>query len=339
VIDVAPTVLEAAGIPQPDFVNGIQQKSYEGSSMIGSFGSSDGPDVRSTQYFEMVGNRGIYHNGWTAVTQHRTPWIPGVQELPAFDDDVWELYAPADWSQAHDLSAENPKQLHELQRLWLIEAVKHNVLPLDDRMIERANPDIAGRPQLIRGNRQLLFEGMRLTEWSVLTLKNKSYSITAEVDLPDDEVNGVIVAQGGITGGWSLYLLNGVPTYCYNFLGMDHTFVRGENRLAAGTHQVRMEFDYDGGGLAKGGAIRLYTDGDLAASGRIERTEPFVYSADETCDVGSDDASSVSPEYSPADSYFTGTVNWVELAMDDAADDEDHYITAEERFRVAMAIQ
>jgi arylsulfatase len=120
---------------------------------------------------------------------------------------------------------------------------------------------------------------------------------------------------------------------------MDHTFVRGENALAAGTRQVRMEFDYDGGGLAKGGAIRLYTDGDLAASGRIERTEPFVYSADETCDVGSDDASSVSPEYSPASSYFTGTVNWVELAMDDAADDEDHYLTAQERFRVAMAIQ
>jgi Sulfatase len=339
VIDVAPTVLEAAGIPQPDFVNGIQQKSYEGSSMIDSFASSDGPDVRSTQYFEMVGNRGIYHNGWTAVTQHRTPWITGAQELPAFDDDVWELYAPDDWSQAHDLSAQDPKRLHDLQRLWLIEAVKHNVLPLDDRMIERANPDIAGRPQLIRGNRQLLFEGMRLTEWSVLTLKNKSHSITAEVVLSDDEANGVIVAQGGITGGWSLYLHAGVPTYCYNFLGMDHTFVRGEKALTAGTRQLRTEFDYDGGGVAKGATIRLYVDGDLVGSGRLERTEPFVYSADETCDVGSDDASSVSTEYTPADSFFSGKVNWVELAIDDDAEDEDHYISDAERFRVAMALQ
>jgi arylsulfatase len=262
-----------------------------------------------------------------------------VQELPAFDDDVWELYAPGDWSQAHDLSAENPKQLHELQRLWLIEAVKYNVLPLDDRMLERANPDIAGRPQLIRGNRQLLFEGMRLTEWSVLTLKNKSYAITAEIDVPAEDASGVIVAQGGITGGWSLYLSDGVPTYCYNFLGLEHTFVRGGTALEAGVCQVRMEFKYDGGGLAKGGTISLYTDGDLAASGRLERTQPFVYSADETCDVGSDDASAVSPEYTAATSHFTGKVNWVELAIDGAAEDEDHYVTAEERFRVAMAIQ
>jgi arylsulfatase len=339
VIDVAPTVLEAAGLPQPDFVNGIQQKPYEGSSMMGSFGNSDAPDVRSTQYFEMIGNRGIYHKGWTAVTKHRTPWLTGVQEMPAFDDDVWELYTPEDWSQAHDVSSENPELLHHLQRLWLIEATKHNVLPLDDRMLERANPDIAGRPQLIRGSRQRLYQGMRLNEWSVLTLKNKSYAITAEIDVPAEDASGVIVAQGGITGGWSLYLSDGVPTYCYNFLGLEHTFVRGGTALEAGVRQVRMEFKYDGGGLAKGGTISLYTDGDLAASGRLERTQPFVYSADETCDVGSDDASAVSPEYTAATSHFTGKVNWVELAIDGAAEDEDHYVTAEERFRVAMAIQ
>ncbi|MEL7209916.1 MAG: sulfatase-like hydrolase/transferase, partial [Actinomycetota bacterium] len=159
VIDVAPTILEAAGIPAPDFVNGIQQKPLEGTSMSGTFDQAAAGDVRSTQYFEMVGNRGIYHNGWTAVTKHRTPWLAGAQEMPAFDDDVWELYEPGDWSQAHDVSAEHPDHLHDLQRLWLIEAVKYNVLPLDDRLLERANADIAGRPQLIKGNRQKLFGG------------------------------------------------------------------------------------------------------------------------------------------------------------------------------------
>ena len=168
VIDVAPTVLEAAGLPEPKFVNGIQQKPYEGFSMSETFDNADATEIHTTQYFEMVGNRGIYHNGWTACTKHRTPWLAGAQEMPAFDDDVWELYSPDDWSQASNLAAEMPDKLRELQRLWLIEAVKYDVLPLDDRMIERGNPDIAGRPQLIQGNRQLLFGGMgRLTEWSV----------------------------------------------------------------------------------------------------------------------------------------------------------------------------
>jgi arylsulfatase len=340
VIDVAATVLEAAGIPEPDFVNGIQQKPYEGASMVPSFDDAAAPDVRSTQYFEMVGNRGIYHNGWTAVTQHRVPWQAGVQEMPPFDDDVWELYAPDDWSQSNDISNENPEMLHHLQRLWLIEATKYNVLPIDDRMLERVNPDIAGRPQLIKGNRQVLFGGMgRLSEYSVLTLKNKSYAITAEIEVTDDSTSGVIVTQGGITGGWSLYLKDGVPTFCHNLLGVEFTYVRGESALNTGKHQVRVEFDYDGGGAAQGGEFTLFVEGERVAAERVERTTPFIYSADETLDIGSDDASAVSEEYTPQSSKFTGTVNWVELAIDESAEDEDHYLDTEERFRVAMAIQ
>jgi len=340
VIDVAPTVLRAAGLPHPTFVNGIQQRPIEGFDMTESFDNADAPEFHTTQYFEMFGNRGIYHNGWSACTKHRTPWLAGVMELPAFDDDVWELYAPDDWSQAHNLAAEMPAKLHELQRLFLIEAVKHNVLPLDDRAVERSNPDIAGRPQLIKGKRQLLFGGMgRLSEYSVLATKNKSYAVTAEVAVPDSGADGVLVAQGGVTGGWSIYAQDGKPKFCYNFLGLEYYFVTGEQVLTSGQHQVRMEFDYDGGGIGKGGLVTLYVDGNQVGQGRVEQTEPFIYSADETLDIGVDDASSVSPDYTQKTSHFNGEVNWVEIAIDEAAEDFDHFITEEERYRVAMGRQ
>ena len=186
VIDVAPTILEVAGLPEPLFVNGVQQRPIEGVSMAYSFNDAKAAERRETQYFEMAGNRGIYHKGWTAVTRHRTPWLTGQVQLQAFDDDVWELYdTNTDWTQSKDLAKSNPQKLHELQRLWLIEAVKYNVLPLDDRFAERANPDIAGRPQLIKGTRQILFGGMgRLTESSLVNTKNKSHSVTAEVVVP-----------------------------------------------------------------------------------------------------------------------------------------------------------
>ncbi len=307
--------------------------------MIDTFDEAEAPETHTTQYFEMIGNRGIYHKGWTACTMHRVPWL-FVQETPAFDDDVWELYAPDDWSQAHDLSQEMPEKLHELQRLWLIEATKYNVLPLDDRLGERINPDIAGRPQLVRGKRQLLFGGMgRLSEWSVLNIKNKSYAVTAEVIVPEGGAEGVIVAQGGITGGWSIYVKDGKPSYCYNFVGLDHYFVEGEKTIPAGTLQVRMEFDYDGGGLAKGGTVTLYIDGNKVGEGRVDKTEPFVFSADETFDIGVDNASAVSPDYTPETSHFNGEVSWVEIDIDEAAEDLDHLITPEERLRVAMVRQ
>jgi arylsulfatase len=291
----------------------------------------------------MFGNRGIYHKGWTAVTKHRTPWETGFGgKLLAFDDDVWELYdTTKDWSQSKDLAKENPAKLHELQRLWLIEAVKHNVLPLDDRFAERANPDSAGRPELIKGARQVLFGGMgRLTESSILNMKNKSCSVTAEVVVsPSGAAEGVIIAQGGITGGWALYVKEGKPRYCYNFYGLDRYTIEGTSKIPPGTHQVRMEFEYDGGGLGKGGTARLFLDAKKIGEGRVDQTEPFIFSADETCDVGVGAGSPVTGDYPKTGTKFTGEVTWVELAVGKEAKDVDHLISPEERLRVAMALQ
>jgi arylsulfatase A-like enzyme len=339
VIDVAATVLEAAGLPEPEFVHGIPQTPLEGVSMAYAFDDAAAAEQHETQYFEMFCNRGIYHQGWTAVTRHSTPWV--MADLPAFDDDVWELYdTTTDWSQAHDLAAEMPEKLEELKRLWLIEAVKHNVLPLDDRRIERFNADLAGRPELISGNSQLLFDGMgRLTENALLNVKNKSHAITAEIDVPENGVEGVIIAQGGAFAGWSLYAHEGRPTYCYNLLGLAQIKTSGAERIPAGTHQLRMEFAYDGGGPAKGGTVTLYLDGDKVADGRLEATVPLIFSADETADVGSDTGSSVSDDYTPEGSRFTGTINWVQIDLGDDAQDADHFISPEERFAIAMARQ
>jgi len=214
------------------------------------------------------------------------------------------------------------------------------VIPLDDRLVERFNPDISGRPQLVRGNRQLLFGGMKgLSPHSILNTTNKSFSITAEVVVPETGAEGVILASGGITGGFSLYARGGKLKYCYNFLGLKRFFVEGTKAIPAGKHQARMEFAYDGGGLAKGGAVSLYIDGQKVGEGRIEMTQPFAFSADETVDVGVEDGSPVSTDYGPRGNEFNGQVNWVELDVDKAALDADHLLTAEERFKVAMALQ
>jgi arylsulfatase len=339
VIDVAATVLDAAGLPQPTFVHGVQQKPLEGFSMRSSFDDAGAAEHHTTQYFEMFVNRGIYHKGWTAVTRHSIPWAFGAAPTP-YDDDVWELYAPNDWTQAHDLAAEQPDRLRELQRLFLIEATKYNVLPLDDRRAERFNADLAGRPQLIHGTSQVLFGGMdRISENSVIVIKNKSHSVTAQIVAPDDQVNGVIVAQGGAFGGWSLYALEGKAAYCYNLFGLQRTKVVASQAMSAGEHQVRMEFGYDGGGLGKGGSIELYVDGNKVAEGRVDATVPMVFSGDETTDVGSDSATPVSDDYGPRDSRFSGKVDWVQIDIAEAAEDLDHLITEEERYRVAMARQ
>jgi len=339
VIDVAATVLDVAGLPQPSFVHGIQQMPLHGRSMAPSFADASAPEVRETQYFEMFCNRGIYHKGWTAVTRHSVPWDMA-KPMPELDDDVWELYAPDDWTQAHDLSAEQPEMLHELQRLFLIEATKYNVLPLDDRRAERFNAELAGRPQLVRGNRQLLFGGMRrLSENSIVVLKNKSYAITADVVVPADGAEGVIAAQGGAFGGWSLYAADGKPAYCYNLFGLQRFKVYGEEPLAEGEHQVRVEFAYDGGGLGKGGTAALYVDGDKVGEGRVDGTVPMVFSADETLDIGADSGTPVSDDLAPTELEFNGRVRWIELDLDEAAEDLDHLITPEERLQIAMARQ
>jgi arylsulfatase len=339
VIDVAPTILEAAGLPEPLMVNGVQQAPIEGTSMLYAFNDAAAPERHDLQYFEMFGNRGIYHQGWSAVTKHKTPWLLLDPEMGAFDDDTWELYDGAtDYSQANDLAAEQPERLAELQRLWLIEAVRHNVLPLDDRSGERLNPDIAGRPTLIRGTSQLFFPGMgRLSENSVVSIKNKSFSITAEIDVPDDGVDGVIIAQGGRFGGWAVYAKDGFLKFTYNVLGIHEFPVVGSSAIPVGNHQVRMEFAYDGGGLAKGGEVTLFHDGTEVGRGRVEMTQPMVFSADETTDVGYESGTTVSPDYDAHGSRFTGKIHWVQL--DTGTDDNDHFISPEERLRVAVARQ
>jgi arylsulfatase len=338
VIDVAATVLEAAGLPEPVSVHGVQQMPLHGVSMAYSFDDDKAAERRETQYFEMFVNRGIYHKGWTAVTRHSVPWV--MAENPPLDDDVWELYSPDDWTQANDLSKEQPKKLEELQRLFLIEATKYNVLPLDDRRAERFNAEIAGRPQLIKGNSQVLFGGMgRLSENSIVVLKNKSHAVTAEVVVPDTGAAGVIVAQGGAFGGWSLYMKDGKPAYCYNLFGLQLFKVYGEEALSAGDHQVRLEFDYDGGGLGKGGTAKLYLDGNKVGEGRVDATVPMLFSADETTDVGSDSGTPVTDDLGPKETVFTGRVRWVQMDLGKDAEDADHLISADERYRIAMARQ
>jgi arylsulfatase len=286
----------------------------------------------------MFGNRGIYHKGWTAVTKHSTPWdLTGANPIP-FDDDVWELYdTTKDWSQANDLSQENPQKLHELQRLWLIEATKYKVLPIDDRKAPRMNSDMAGRPVLIRGDSQMFFGGMgRLSENSVVNVKNKSYSVTADIVSPD-KVHGTIIAQGGAFGGWTVYAKDGTLKYCYNLLGLQQYSVESTEKIPAGQHQVRAEFAYDGGGLGKGGAVSLYIDGKKVGEGRVEATQPIIFSCDETTDIGSDTGTAVTTEFTSHESEFTGKVNWVQIDL--GKDDHDHLISPEERLRLAMGRQ
>jgi arylsulfatase len=341
VIDVAPTILERARLPEPTMVNGVMQEPLHGVSMAYSFDDAKAAELHETQYFEMVCNRGIYHKGWTAVTRHGLlPWqVTGTG--PSLEEDVWELYdTTKDWTQAHDLAKQMPEKLEELKRLFDLEASKYNVFPLDDRKAERANPDIAGRPTVVHGNSQLLFPGMRrIQENAVINTKNKSHSVTTDIEVPASGAKGVIVAQGGNMGGWSLYAHEGKLKYHYNFLAILHFDVTASSPLPAGQHQVRMEFAYDGGGVGKGAIVALYVDGKKVGEGRLARTTAFFFSMDETLEIGCDVGEPVSPDYGPRGNEFNGKVNWVQIDIDAAAKDVDHKIGAEERFQLAMARQ
>ena len=306
--------------------------------MLDTFDHAEALERHDLQYFEMFGNRGIYHRGWSAVTKHRTPWVMVGGELPAFDADVWELYDGNDYSQARDLASEMPEMLAKLQRLWQIEATKYNVLPMDDRGVERLVPATAGRPSLIRGDSQLFFPGMgRLSENSVVSIKNRSFSVTADLVVPEGGADGVIIAQGGRFGGWSFYAKDGRIKFVYNVLGIQEFTTEADAPVPAGDHQVRVEFAYDGGGLAKGGDVTLYHDGAAVGTGRVEATQPMIFSADETTDIGYESGTTVTPDYTAEASHFTGSINWVQIDL--GKDDHDHFIDPEERLRIAMARQ
>lgn len=341
VIDIAPTVLEAAGIPEPIAVDGIQQMPIEGVSMLYSFDDATAPERHETQYFEMFGNRGIYHKGWTAVTKHATPWIIVGRKAVPFDKDVWELYdTTQDWSQSHDLAAQQPGKLHELQRLWLLEAARHNVLPLDDDPAHRFNPETAGRPTLVTRNSQILFAGMgRLSENCVVNIKNKSHSVTAEIVAPKEGAQGVIIAQGANIGGWSLYANQGKLKYCYNLGGVKRFYVEGANPISPGEHQVRMEFRYAGGGLGKGGKVTLYTDGKQVGQGDVPATLAMVFSADDGCDVGEDSGAPVAEDYGPRDNMFNGRIKGVFIDISEGPGSMAHLLKPEDALRIAMARQ
>jgi len=269
------------------------------------------------------------------MTKHKAPWESGA---PALDQDVWELYAPDDWTQARNVAAKNPGMLERLRQLWLMEAIRYQVLPLDDRWVERVIPELAGRPQLALGTSQFLFGGMgRLSESSTISVKNKSHSVTTKLKVPASCAHGVIVAQGGRFGGWSLYAKAGRPIYFYNYFGVRHYAIEGDRPLTYGTHELRVEFDYDGEGAGKGGLASMFIDGEKVGEGRIERTVPVAFSIDETLDVGRDTGAPVSPDYGSRDNAFNGDVLWVHI--DIRGNDYDRDVPGPERLKAAMVWQ
>jgi arylsulfatase A-like enzyme len=327
VIDVAPTVLEAAGLPAPKAVNGIAQLPIEGVSMLYTFGDAKARDRHLTQYFEILGNRAIYSDGWLAGTVHRAPWEP--KPRATLENDRWELYdTRTDFSLANDLAAKYPEKLKEMQDLFLQEAVKYSVLPLDDRSLERLNAALVGRPDLLAGRTTLtVYPGMTgMSENVFINTKNRSHSITAEVRVPKDGARGVILAQAGRFGGWSLYMKGGKPAYTYNWLGFKRYTIAAREPVRAGKAAIRFEFAYDGGGVGKGGTGTLFVNGKKVAEGRIEQTQPFAFSADEGADVGEDGETPVVENYGiPAPYKFTGKIDKVTIDLKEmkAADREE----------------
>lgn len=312
VTDVAPTVLEAAGLPFPTSVNGTTQIPFSGTSFAFSFDDAKAEDRHTTQYFEMFGNRGIYDHGWTASTRHSIPWL--MADLPPLDNDVWELYhVDEDFSQANDLAASNPEKLKELQELFRKEAIKNHVYPIDDRRVERFNAEIAGRPDII-GNRTslTLYEGMTgIMENVFINNKTKNYTIVSDVELKDGNTNGVIISQAGRFGGWSLYMKGGKVHHDYNFFGLEHTNIASPKALGAGKHQIKYEFIIDAPKPGAGGKCILYVDNEKVAEGQIPQTQPFMYSGDEGVDVGVDNETNVTNDYKERDNHFTGKIKRV----------------------------
>jgi len=315
VIDIAPTVLEAAGLPQPKSVNGTEQTPIEGVSMLYTFNDAKAKSHHDTQYFEIFGNRSIYHDGWLAGTVHRAPWER--EPRTTFANNKWELYDTTnDFSLTNDLSAKNPEKLKQMQDLFMKEAIKYNVLPLDDRTLERLNATLVGRPDLMAGrNSFTVYEGMSgLTENVFINIKNRSFSITADTDIPEGGANGVLIAEAGALGGWSFYLADGKPTFTYNWLGKEHFTIASSKPAPAGKATIRFTFDYDGGGASKGGMGTILVNGETVGQGRIEKTQGYCFSADEGADVGADFGTAVSDSYQ-VPNKFSGKIEKITIEV------------------------
>lgn len=309
VIDIAPTILEATGLPEPKSVNGVDQEPIQGVSMLYALNDAKAADRHKTQYFEIAGNRGIYSDGWFAGVVHSAPWE--TKPRHSLQDDKWELYDTRnDFSLSNDIAASNPQKLKEMQDLFMSEAIKNRVLPLDDRRYERQNASMAGRPELLGDRTSItLWPGMTgMSENTFVNMKNRSYSITADLEIPEGGAEGVILAQGGHIGGWSFYLKNSKPVFTVNLVSLEETKIGAPEALKPGKNTVRVNFDYDGGGIGKGGTFSILVNGKLSANGRIERTQPFVFSADETAGVGIDEATTVTEDYKQYDNAFTGKI-------------------------------
>jgi len=320
VIDIAPTVLEATTLPEPKIVNGTPQTPIEGTSLLYTFNDGKAKERHTTQYFEMFGNRAIYHDGWLARTIHRAPWQTKKQR--PLESDVWDLYnVREDFSLTRNLAAEQPERLRELEALFMKEAEKYHVLPIDDRTVERVNAAIAGRPDLLGDRMSLtLYNGMDgMLENTFINVKNRSMTLTAELEIPSGGANGVILTQGGRFGGWSLYMKDGKPIYTYNFLGLSRYTVTAPEVLPAGKATVALDFVYDGGGLGKGGMATLSVNGKSVAEGRIEKTQPLIFSADETADVGLDNQTPVAEGIGIGrdETRFTGEIHKVTVEVKD----------------------
>ena len=315
--DVGPTILEAAKLPEPKMINGVKQRSMDGVSMLYATDNAEAADRHTTQYFEMFGNRAIYHEGWLARVVHRVPWEN--KPMTTLQKDTWELFnTTEDYSLTNNIADQNPKKLKELKELFEQEAIRNNVYPLDDRAFERFNPAIAGRPDLMGGRTSLtLANGMEgITENAFINVKNNSKTITANVDLKGND-RGIILCQGGRFGGWALYMDNGKPAYTYNWFGLENYTVKSSKSLGKGSSEVKLDFKYDGDGTGKGGTATIYVDGEKVAEGRIEKTQPAVFSADETADVGKDDATQVANTVfkNVKDSEFSGYVKKVVISI------------------------
>jgi arylsulfatase len=318
VIDIAPTILEAVGLPEPVSVNGTPQVPMDGISLLYAFDDAGAAERRTTQYFEVAGNRAIYHDGWFAGTIHKAPWE--AQPRASLEDDTWELYdVRSDFSLASDLAAANPEKLAEMQALFHEEARRNNVLPIDDRTLERlTDPASVGRPDLFAGRDSItLAEGMTgMSEVAFPNVKNRSLTLDADIVVPEGGANGTVIAQGGRFGGWSLYLRDGVPGYRYNFLGLQTFDISATDALAPGNANIRLEFAYDGGGTGKGGTATLFVNGAQVAEGRIEQTQNAGFSADETADVGVDLGTAVVEEIGAGEtSHFTGAIPRLTLTL------------------------